>query len=452
VSTITLTLLNLDIEENNNILRSKDNVSILVHMALSDVSYIPPFLPAFVMRIDEGSLSMLRQRLDEIMELYKRCGIYEDDLRLGRNPLQGIDYNEKGKAQILRCIQQIGLLLNSLGNPPNSFGVITNMINKLVQKRKFDNLIIYTNDVSVPWQWMRSPINKKFICEEIAMGTIFSAEPDEIKSSWDDYSIKDLSLQNRITEVPEVLLLGGNLEIIEDPGDKRSTRGNEIVNNHLKALKNLFVNPDSFCGSPGNLFLGTDRFDENSIKIISKFYDSDDSSQKEGNRNIADEVVQYLVPPITNSLKLFHYIGHFVDQRLILDYNRYLTMEQMRQVDFKSEPLIFLHCCGCGTLNASSSKTGDDKNNDPWHPASNFSTFLLNKRACGVVVTLLPVHHTSRDFAKRFYQLILQEHHTIGTALRLAREGMGSDDPERLFFQLYGDPRKYLFSESDIEE
>ncbi len=436
MSTATLSILNLENKKHPRALDAGSDVLFLIHLALSDIHIIPPFLPAFTMVANKRALNGIKQQLVKINNLYRECWKYEVGNKANQPNSIGMDYKTNGKYRILECIEEIGDKISKMGRHNEYFSFITKFLHDKKDEMGLENIIIYTNDVSIPWQWAINDETDSYLCEEFSIGTIFATDIKSTSNSMFRTALSQRTTVSQHIDTPKAILLAGSMELAENSCPDTLTKEEIIIKDHVSDLKELLTDP---CGYTGESSFGTDYFNFEDLIVISHHEDNGES------RNLSKEFLYKLADERTiTNLKLFHYIGHFSNESLLLQKHAMITSDRLRGFKFFNEPLIFLNCCRSGVACCTNLDKGQDIEAE-WDPGSHFSTMLLNNNACGVIVTLMPIHTYNCKFAEHFYIGLLQEHYTIGGALRYAREKADRNDPERLFYQLYGDPRKILF-------
>lgn len=361
-------------------------------LALLDIEgFMPPFQPFFVP--DPSKQYMLY--LDTCLKSVRKS--------VAGFERQPETYTDEAKIEVLRQIREIGLLISKIYEHFPS-------IMSLLKEHDVTHLLIYTNDISIPWQWCYNKGTGNFLCEDFALGQIFVENLDESLEKWRRWlpsvsaqeGTPDSTLANK-----SAVLIGGFY------GDDKS----RAITHEIKTLERMFR--------------GEGLFAPEKVYTIHKV---------ESHR---DKLLT-LMEEVTSTAKIIHYGGLIEQDKLLMstDTADIIAPEfirgRTRIFNFASYPLVFLNGCNSGEID------------DVWNKAAQLSTAFLDANASGCVVTSLPVGgNTCVQMASDFYAEVLDQEDpcTYGEALqRAVRKSKDRDlwDPMRLFFVLYGDPRSQL--------
>ena len=279
------------------------------------------------------------------------------------------------------------------------------IFDELFQTQSIRNLVVYTNEPAIPWQWVFDADSGLFACERFAMGKVFMQDVRRGSPALGDFLRRDdpEELEHSVLE----LLKRRSALIFEGswPGHAselpQATREAQLLESSFKA-----------------------RFGQ------AKRVRGDDVEFSDAMRLMADR------------LKVIHYSGHSSIKGLTPKPGTVLAAEQISGSprSLKSNPIVFLNSCDSGTIRK------------VWEREANVATAFLSRGACGCVVTSFPVEdRAAEEFAIRFYDEALGSEHApaIGEILRLIRVNQGHDaefvnDISRLAFDYYGDPRGRL--------
>ncbi|MCA1568648.1 MAG: CHAT domain-containing protein [Acidobacteria bacterium] len=281
------------------------------------------------------------------------------------------------------------------------------IFDELFSKQTISNLVIYTNDPSIPWQWAYDSEKDVFACERFAMGKIFMQEVNKGRGD---------QLQSFVSRNKQVDKNGQPLVVLQDKsalilvGDWPGH-----INEIPKAARE------------GDLLKSTfrqKRFGE--VKLIK----GNDVQFSEALRVMADK------------LKIIHYSGHSSEKGLLPTPDAVLSPHDIFENPraLSANPVVFLNSCLSGVVKKI------------WEQEASLATAFLASGACGCVVTSLPVSDiASEKFAIAFYEMALKGESapSIGEIVRLIRIEQAQDeeiknDLTRLFFDYYGDPRTRL--------
>jgi CHAT domain len=282
------------------------------------------------------------------------------------------------------------------------------IFDELFRQKHIVNLVIYTNDPSIPWQWTYDPECDQFACERFALGKLFMQDvnEDQLKGmqAFVDFrrdNEKDLSLRTFLKEKSALILVG----------DWRGDAENVLPRAGHEAARLL----QTFRGK-----------EFGSVKLV----EGDD--------------VQFLsdMRTMAHSIKIIHYAGHSSGKGLTPSPTTTVSAELIANSERRltSCPVVFLNSCMSGNVE------------EVWQKSANLATAFLSLGACGCVVTSFPVTDpAAAEFSMDFYQQVLAEDNaaTIGEAVRQIRIKQATDrelknDLTRLFFDYYGDPRARL--------
>jgi hypothetical protein len=308
--------------------------------------------------------------------------------------------NGKKLKQLINEIKEIGDSLFHKFECPRIFDFI-------FQEEAITNLVIYTNDPAIPWQWVYHGQTDRFACERFAVGKIFM---QDINRAQGEHLAGFLTkAQPKLEDVDTINLLKDRSALIligDWAGHRREVpRAAKEGNLLLKSFRQRRF-------GDVKLFRGDD------VKFSKAMYE------------------------MAKKLKIIHYSGHSSGKGLLPTPNTILSSRDIAGSpgSFDANPVVFLNSCSSGQIT------------EIWEQEANLATAFLARGACGCVVTSLPVSdRASQKFAVAFYEkaLDVEKAPPIGEIIRIIRLEQGKDritknDLTRLFFDYYGDPRTRL--------
>lgn len=347
------------------------------------------FVPAFFNADFESKIGSLQRRIAVFRKKY--C-----------------EYMEKtvAKSEQEKVIQGLIKELKSIGNFLFHRFECGKIFDELFRREGIRNLVIYTNEPAIPWQWVYDSETDKFACERFAVGKIFM---QEVRRDRQDH------LQGFVTRPKPVDKDGDPIVVLQNksalilvgdwPGHRnqlpRAAREGALLETTFKQK----------------------RFGD--VQLIQ----GDDVQFSEALRVMADK------------LKIIHYSGHSSDKGLLPTPKAVLAPRDISGIrSLSANPVVFLNSCLSGVIKTI------------WEQDANLATAFLGSGACGCIVTSLPVSdRASAKFAIAFYEKALKGESAlpIGEIVRVIREEQAQDeeiknDLTRLFFDYYGDPRTRL--------
>jgi hypothetical protein len=267
------------------------------------------------------------------------------------------------------------------------------------------NLVIYTNDTSVPWQWVFNDAKKEFLCERFAMGKIFAQHVNE--SSSEIFRTSTAPQESATSSLPK----------------------DYLANAAALILHGNFVAASSPTGAKHEVAEMSKTF-KGRIGTVEPFHESSEFFAAMSRR--------------AKDIKIIHYAGHSNSQELLLSPRTKITPRLLRSqhVQLTSAPVVFLNGCSTGRLA------------QVWQKDASMAAAFLSIGSAACIVTCLPVlDSTATRFAASFYRELLDRADaiSIGEALRQVRNEQKKDrdhenDLTRLFFDLFGDPRFRLIA------
>lgn len=374
---------------------------------------VPPFLPTFRFSVKRKNYIQLQ---DEINKLERFFEVSESEA-LSR---------DQWFSELQESIEAIGERIAQLDK------VWGQIIQKLLDNTNITELIIYTNDAEVPWHWCY--LDKKFLCDEKAIGTIwiedlsksFSSFIEDSYPQFEEFSDKEISCQ----------LEGNYAFLLGSYGEEEADHGAFLpkVQEELETIENI-INEKKL------------QFPLEVVNIMRMAHeDKGGSGDLPSQRKL---LLQSYLYDFKNwgKIRLIHYSGHIEkatsdnDGCLITEPHDPITRQDFFR-SFKADkgepipgPLIFLNGCGSGHIV------------NVWEKSASLSTYLLNRGASGVIVTTMPTDDESAfKLSEEFYKCLFGKADFVsyGEALRLARAKLTKRNPIRLLYNLYGDPASRL--------
>jgi hypothetical protein len=284
----------------------------------------------------------------------------------------------------------------------------TRILDNLFRNNSIKNLVIYTNDPEIPWQWTYDATSGMFACERFAVGKLF---------------MQDVNREERDALQTFVAARDEDENILE-------------LHKFLKK-KSALILVGAWIGEPKQMLpKATDEV----ARLIETF-----RGKKFGDVKVVEgDDVEFLsrLRTMAPRLKIIHYAGHSTSAGLMPNSKSVVSAQHISEAakPLNSNPVVFLNGCMTGEVA------------DIWRKNANLATSFLALGACGCVVTAFPVtDRAAAAFSVSFYEEVLKADSTltIGEALRIIRIQQASDsrlrlDLTRLFFDYYGDPRARL--------
>lgn len=298
---------------------------------------------------------------------------------------------------------------------------------EIINDRNIDvkNLIIHTDEPAIPWSlafcgreiWEPEEPLSDFICNRFSCGTILVDMREEAFRWLRDYTMPGAQPDEERLRDRNICLIAASLE--DDPSDSGSDLGEAYVSR-------LY---DFFTHSP---------LSNMSVKRIT-------AEDWEYTKGRPGRMIDFLNEELQKS-QIIHFTGHVVDGKMRFDKNTFISPSDLKGLKpLSSKPLVVLHGCSSGRL--------FDINKEE----AQLSQVFLDRGASGCLATILPVNIPRRagkgaeTLVELFYQNVLQLK-PYGHALRDARNEFrrrspSENDPQALFYQLFGDPRAKLVTD-----
>jgi len=352
-------------------------------VSFMDINYLPPYLPAVHFKFMDQDVKDVRDALSRCKRVYEDC---VDGLR---------EYDESAKAEVIGNINRISSVLYRCNA---KFDQVMNLISKLGVK----NLIIFTNDRELPWSWAYADDNYgDVLCERYACGVIFAEQSDGL-GRIGKYIEDKAHLHARMADTI-ALLIGTTCDLTN-------------VDDELSTVERILTAQRDERGLPRKL----------RIPHVNRLGDGNDG---------VNEFRQ--VWTMSADMKIIHFAGHIEDDQLVAGGYRITSAELDRMGDFRAHPVVFLNGCSSGEIR------------DLFDAGAQMCTKFLKKLAQACVVNVMPIQDDiARYLSTEFYTRTMGARdntiQSLGQALQGIRRDMRDlypDDPQRLFFQLYGDPR-----------
>jgi hypothetical protein len=397
----------------------EENIRYSIHLSFVGATILPPFLPCIKETVDNSDRNSILEKMVNVGEIYMDS--YSDFVLAPQ------------ESQIIKKkVREIGKdIANYL---PHFTNILEN-----IAKMRVSNIIIHTDDFAIPWTWayynltynqmqylpdppdLEAPPTD-FLCNRYPCGTlIVDSEEDAFNrvQKFRDNFISRSTNERHLGQL-EVSLFQGVL-----PGDKYCLK--EEKNKYLENLQVILKK----------------RFKEDNIHSSSM----DDWRNSSGHPE--KFVKNFRAGNVTES-KIVHYLGHVDDCALKPDEKTAVSPNHLSDLlfPFSQSPLVVLHGCSSGKIVDMNKKE------------KQLPTVFLEKGASGCVAALLPVSMPiyreevgAETMIDIFYRKVVVEMKPYGQALYEARHEFQKqketqDDPQWLFFHLYGDPRAMLITTS----
>lgn len=357
--------------------------------------------PVTVIRLDGET----RERYNQIRSKFRQIAE-----RFEREQTGFIDapetYTVTQQDRVLREIAEVGQLIHELF-PPSS--PVRRWLDQLIADPNsfWRTVTIITNDLSVPWYWLKPSVVGPFLCETCSLGMLqlsAAGRPglSQSESSAEQGGQYEALLIKGASDLPFLDRELNEIEVIVQtyPKDKRFG-----LQRHFKALR------------------------ASAVPEISHLYEERPESE--------DELV--------SNIRIVHLSGRFTNHTFLLSDRHVPPRFLPALVD---RALVVLD--------------GGSKNRGltGWADMEELTSTLINDGAVGCVVTVLPVKHdpiVAKVFWEAFYHKLRGKTPTVGQALVFARKQLSDyfkiigapDHPARLAYQLIGNPAVQLCDESD---
>ena len=397
------TINNINIELDNYI----NFTCFLSFLSKSDDTYLPPFLPAFNFSINKNYYN----------------GIIEHTQNLGELIIHNYNVNNK-------------IIIDEIENIGSRIFTVDRRFQEALEKiaeESYENIVIFTNDPHIPWQWVYIINEKKFLIDIFPCGTIYTERIDDSRENFfrkKNWSFKRQHVDENYFENKKVILLWG--ESGEKSNIEKLTHCQDEIINIGNTFEKYF--------SAGNIFhIPSINDQDENIDIIKN--------------NMGDQVSALTSrKSIRKDLKIIHFAGHIgtkktyendiqVEQTMLCLGNRdedFILSSDFQGEKYESEPLIFLNGCYSGKIF------------DVWSKSADLATTLLSKNASGCIASISMIEDESSSLvSKLFYEILFENPEEInyGEALFKVRQKIKKEnpyDPVRLLFLLFGDPNAKL--------
>jgi CHAT domain-containing protein len=282
------------------------------------------------------------------------------------------------------------------------------------------NIIIHTDEQTIPWHLAYSEYRPDFdfLCNKYPCGTILVEESAEALRRFIKDSKRSQQPQVSQASKREICLIAGELGR-DAPG------GGDLGMAYIERLREFLqrfempvrcIGPDNWAHCEGK-----------TKRVIHKL----------------DEIFE--------QAQIVHFTCHVVQDKLRLTRNLILGPDDLAGLsDLAFKPLVVLHGC------ASAGPSG------PGGEGARLCRAFLEKGAGGCLATVFPVNIPTvllggaetliEDFYKNVFAL-----DTYGLALYKARRSFqqrspSKEEPQALFYQLFGDPRETLFTNQTVTQ
>jgi hypothetical protein len=289
---------------------------------------------------------------------------------------------------------------------------------KILDELQVKNIIIHTDEYAIPWTWayyhQPSLMDFGFLCKSYPCGMILLDEKDETFSRLKEYQDYASQAKGRLAHRQDVCLIAGTL------GMKMPDSERDLSGDYVQKLVNLL-------GSPRALQMRVRHFGPEQWKK--------DSGQV--------TIIIGALNALFANAQVIHFAGHVVEGgKIRFDENTVISTEDLkRYARFDSSPLVVIHGFSCERLL------------DIREEEAKLSQAFLDLGASGCLIGLIPgnlnlsIMETS-GMIELFYKHVMNLK-PYGQALREAcREyqtnAATQNDPQWLFFRLFGDPRAKL--------
>lgn len=368
---------------------------------------LPPYLPRMNDSATAAARREIEKRLSYLVETYK-TSYFDHEL------------NKDEADKIIDDMEEVGdLIFKYLRGFKRAMEII---IDKNIDVK---NLIIHTDEPSIPWSlafcgpeiWKPEEPLSDFICNRFSCGTILVDMREEAFRWLRDYTMPGAQPDEERLRDRNICLIAASLE------DDSSESGSDLGEAYVARLNEFFTH------SP---------LSHMSVKLITP-KDWEYTKGKPG------RMIDFLNEELQKA-QIIHFTGHVENGKMRFDKNTYISPNDLKGLKpLSSKPLVVLHGCSSGRL--------FDVNKDE----AQLSQVFLDRGASGCLATILPVNIPRRigkgaeTLVELFYQNVLQLK-PYGHALRDARNEFkrrspSENDPQALFYQLFGDPRAKLVAD-----
>lgn len=381
-----------------------------VHLSFVGATILPPYLPAIEQKARKKTRVSILENLDKLREFYKNC-------------FSDLELCEQEANKIRNDIEEIG------HDIANYLPELTKLL-KCIARMRVKNIIFHTDDFAIPWSWAYYDLDDHllpyhhlphydFLANRYSCGTLLVDIEDQALERFVNFTDGFIRY-----ETDEKLL--GELEVCLFQGVLGQCSSREkISKNYIEHFKRIFKK----------------RFRGANIKS----FISNDWTQHSGKPEYF--VKEFLSSKIEKA-KIVHFSGHILNGRLKFDEKTLVFPSHLSDglYSFKQNPLVILHGCSSGRIINMQRKD------------QQLPTVFLDKQASGCLVALLPVDYpiVLKDAPETMIDIFfnkVMEMKPYGQALLEARHEFQNNpktknNPQWLFFKLYGDPRAMLISTS----
>jgi len=375
--------------------------SYFVSISYDGLGYIPAIVPMRFISNKPRARIKLRKRIDDISTLATK-----------------VDFdNIKENNMLLDEIKMAGEIIHSKLGLRVVFNALYEQADKLAKTKSaiIKNLVIVTNETTIPWIWSFNKDKKEFLSETFSIGLIFVNDnmlnsttisvQNENKHDLEGESIDPDALLKKQTMV---LCFGIN----DEQNDKKTATVQLLHEEESRNIRQSVL----------------EIFNDDNIEVF----------RADGDR------FRNILMAQSPRLKLIHYSGPFNSGKMhfsVLDEPidaETLNTGDLSLFKFHSNPIIFINSYHCQQQVKS------------WGEDADLANAFLCKGATNCIIPLIPVKSDiAIQFAKGFYRKLTYNQSSIGDAVRLTKIEQKNDqnlsnDVTRLFFNLYGDPRNKL--------
>jgi hypothetical protein len=359
---------------------------------------MPPYLPRIIEHVRAGSRIAILRRLTNLVKLYEQA-------------YANYELSDADAAQVLEDVTLAGEDIAKYIKPLHGCleALATSELN-------IKNLVIHTDEHTIPWHLALSDHLGEFdfLCNRYACGTVLVDDSKEgALSRFLRYSKR--GRQPDINELP-----GKQFFLIAGEVGQTTPEGKDLGLAYVEKLKER-LQANSKCTME--------------IQCISA---GDWKKQSKDPVESLRSIFRYA--------QIVHFTGHFIDGRMKLSDNLLIGEAELAGLpELTSKPLVVLHgCASAGPAGASGE-------------GAQVCRAFLNKGAGGCLATVLPVNiptefsNGAETLIEIFYKNIFKNPaRSYGAALKEARREFRNrsrlNDPQALFYHLFGDPRETLVS------
>ncbi len=308
-------------------------------------------------------------------------------------------YTDERQGEILAAMSSIGRLIYDLFPLGSS---VRDWLDRLLSSngsgsRPTQSVTILTNDLSLPWYWLKAALSGPFLCEVCFLG-LMPLKADKLPDA--------CHLRGRKDKVYEALLIKG---LTSSPFQDEEL---DMITSFLR------------------------KADRGAARIF--------NAHKAKTANDIWNLLALRQEKLLNDFRIVHFSGNYSDEKLLLG-DRQIPISVLE--DVLESSLLVLH----GTSNGRGSKAWSDVEGLSWN--------FMDKHGLGCVMSVLPVKHdpiAGKVLWEAFYRELRRPERTIGQALVKARirlrnyfMTLGSQNPMWAAYQLIGNPSVQLCNEAD---